>query len=115
MSVQDAKTFVERALKDEEFAEQLAGLETDDARQQFARNAGYDFTPDDVQQLLPSGVTVEQLCRLQASDELPGELMEAVVGGKSDTEEVLFDATLVAGGMAAGAAAMAAVAAAAAA
>jgi predicted ribosomally synthesized peptide with nif11-like leader len=82
MSVQDAKTFVKRVMEDEEFAQQLVGLETDDARQQFAQDAGYDFTPDDVQQLLPSGVTVEQLRGLQESDELPDEIMEAVVGGK---------------------------------
>jgi predicted ribosomally synthesized peptide with nif11-like leader len=87
MSVQDAKAFVERALKDEEFAQQLVELKTDDARQEFAQDAGYEFTPDDVQQLLPSGITVEQLRGLEASDELPDEVMEAIVGGKSSTEE----------------------------
>jgi predicted ribosomally synthesized peptide with nif11-like leader len=84
MSVQDAKEFVKRALEDQEFAQQLVELKTDDARRKFVQDAGYDFTPDDVQELLPSGVTVEQLRGLEASDELPDELMEAVVGGKGD-------------------------------
>jgi predicted ribosomally synthesized peptide with nif11-like leader len=89
MSVQDAKAFIGRVMQDEEFARQLVGLETDEARQQFAQDAGYDFTPDDVQQLLPSGVTVEQLRGLGAGDELPDEVMEAVVGGKSDAETMV--------------------------
>jgi predicted ribosomally synthesized peptide with nif11-like leader len=88
MSVQDARAFVERALKDEGFGQQLVELKTDDARQQFAQDAGYNFTPDDVQQLLPSGITVEQLRGLEVGDELPDELMEAIVGGKSKAEEV---------------------------
>jgi predicted ribosomally synthesized peptide with nif11-like leader len=87
MSVQDARAFVERALKDEEFGQQLVELKTDEARQEFAQDAGYEFTPDDVQQLLPSGVTVEQLRGLGASDELPDEVMEAIVGGKSEAAE----------------------------
>jgi predicted ribosomally synthesized peptide with nif11-like leader len=87
MSVQDARAFVERALKDEEFSQQLVELKADEARQQFAQDAGYEFTPDDLQQLLPSGITVEQLRGLETSDELPDELMEAVVGGKSSGEE----------------------------
>jgi predicted ribosomally synthesized peptide with nif11-like leader len=87
MSVQDAKTFVKRVMEDEEFARQLVELKTDGARQEFAQDAGYDFTPDDVQQLLPSGITVEQLRGLEAGDELPDELMEAIVGGKSSTEK----------------------------
>jgi predicted ribosomally synthesized peptide with nif11-like leader len=94
MSVQDARAFVERVMEDEEFGQQLAGLKTDDVRQQFAQDAGYDFTQDDVQQLLPSGVTVEQLRGLQASDELPDELMEAVVGGKTSTEQQLIELTV---------------------
>jgi predicted ribosomally synthesized peptide with nif11-like leader len=89
MSVQDAKTFVERVLEDEEFARQLVKLETDGSRAQFAREAGYEFTPDDVQQLLPSGITVEQLRGLEVGDELPDEIMEAVVGGKSDGEKMI--------------------------
>jgi predicted ribosomally synthesized peptide with nif11-like leader len=87
MSVQDARAFVKRALTDEEFAQQLVKLKTDEARQGFAQDAGYVFTQDDVQQLLPSGVTVEQLRGLEAGDELPDEIMEAIVGGKSELEE----------------------------
>jgi predicted ribosomally synthesized peptide with nif11-like leader len=94
MSVQDAKTFVKRVMEDEEFARQLVELKTDDTRAQFAREAGYEFTPDDVQQLLPSGITVEQLRGLETSDELPDELMEAVVGGKSEGEKMITNVAI---------------------
>jgi predicted ribosomally synthesized peptide with nif11-like leader len=87
MSVESAKAFVKRAMQEEEFATQLVALESDEARQQFATDAGYEFTVEELQQLLPGGVTVDQLRGLQKSDELPDEVMEAVVGGKGSEEQ----------------------------
>ena len=87
MSVESAKSFINRVMSDKEFAASLAQNTTDEARIKFAKDAGYDFTQADVQAILPAGVTVDQLRGLGQNDELPDEVMEAIVGGKSEWEE----------------------------
>lgn len=91
MSAESAKAFIKRVMTDKEFAAQVVKLEGDEARQKFAQDAGYDFTPDDVQTLLPAGLTVDQLRHLDKGDELPDEVMEAVVGGKTNAEQFGVD------------------------
>jgi predicted ribosomally synthesized peptide with nif11-like leader len=81
MSVENAKAFIKRVYSDQVFFLQLLGQKTDEERKKFAADAGYDFTPDDVQQLLPAGVTIQNLIDFQGTTELPDEMMEAVAGG----------------------------------
>ena len=94
MSVESAKAFLNRVFSDEEFAKKLMALDSDEARKQFAEDAGYDFNLSDMEELLPAGVTIEQIRSLDTEGELPDELMEAIVGGKSDTEEFFVELTI---------------------
>jgi predicted ribosomally synthesized peptide with nif11-like leader len=86
MSVESAKEFVKRVATDQAFGKQLLEQKTDEQRQKFAADAGYVFTEDDLQQLLPAGVTVQGLRDLEGKSELPDEMMEAIIGGKSQKE-----------------------------
>ncbi len=89
MSVESAKAFIKRMATEEDFAREVTALETDEARKQYAIDAGYDFTREDVEQLLPSDVTLDEVLALEwsATDELPEGLLEAVVGGKGNKPE----------------------------
>jgi predicted ribosomally synthesized peptide with nif11-like leader len=90
MSVESAKAFIKRAVEDEDFGKKVLDLKDEAARLGFAKAEGYDFSQEDVEKLLPAGVTIEQLRALQGSDELPDEVMEAVVGGKSGDDWAAF-------------------------
>jgi predicted ribosomally synthesized peptide with nif11-like leader len=109
MSADSARAFVKRAMTDKAFADQLVKNSTDEARKKFAQDAGYSFTEADVQSILPTGVSIDQLRNLASNDELPDEVMEAIVGGKSQTEEDLRDIGIGVGVEAAAAVAAAAI------
>jgi predicted ribosomally synthesized peptide with nif11-like leader len=94
MSVDSAKSFMSRVIRDEDFASQIGGAGGQEERLQAIKDAGYDFTPDDLKGVLPAGVTLDQLQALEGTDELPDALMEAVVGGKSSTEVTLITTTV---------------------
>jgi predicted ribosomally synthesized peptide with nif11-like leader len=83
MSLEAAHSFVERIFKDTPFREKFRQLPTNDARLQAAHEAGYDFTVAEFEQLLPPGITLDQLQTFDAkSQEVPDEILEAVSGGK---------------------------------
>jgi predicted ribosomally synthesized peptide with nif11-like leader len=105
MSVDNAKSFMSRVMRDEDFASQIGGAGGQEERLQAIKDAGYDFTPDDLKEVLPAGVTLDQLQALEGTDELPDALMEAVVGGKiSDGEELMTTTVIVVSAAAAAAA-----------
>jgi predicted ribosomally synthesized peptide with nif11-like leader len=112
MSVDSAKSFMSRVMRDEDFASQIGGAGGQEERLQAIKDAGYDFTPDDLKGVLPAGVTLDQLQALEGMDELPDALMEAVVGGKRSkpgTVEIVTSAVLAGGAVVVGAASAAAV------
>ncbi len=109
MSVDSAKSFMSRVLRDEDFASQIGGAGGQEERLQAIKDAGYDFTPDDLKGVLPAGVTLDQLQALEGADELPDALMEAVVGGKMDTTVIVVSGATAAVAAVIGAAASAAV------
>ncbi len=94
MSVDSAKSFMSRVLRDEDFASQIGGAGGQEERLQAIKDAGYDFTPDDLKGVLPAGVTLDQLQALEGADELPDALMEAVVGGKNSAEVTIITTTV---------------------
>jgi predicted ribosomally synthesized peptide with nif11-like leader len=109
MSVDSAKSFMSRVMRDGDFASQIGEAGGQEARLQAIKDAGYDFTPDDLKGVLPAGVTLDQLQALEGMDELPDALMEAVVGGKMDTTAIVVGSTTAAALAAMGAASAAAV------
>lgn len=48
MSIESAKAFVERMLKDQEFATQINACRTMDEVQNIAKTAGFDFTESEL-------------------------------------------------------------------
>ncbi len=87
MSVEKAKAFVNRITSDQTFAKQLLEHKTDEERQKFAADAGYVFTTDDLQKILPAGVTIQDLKNLHEKSELPDEMLEAIVGGSAKGDQ----------------------------
>jgi predicted ribosomally synthesized peptide with nif11-like leader len=109
MSVDNAKSFMSRVMRDEDFASQIGGAGGQEERLQAIKDAGYDFTPDDLKEILPAGVTLDQLQALEGADELPDALMEAVVGGKMETPIIVVSSATAGGAVVIGAASAAAV------
>ena len=88
MSVQGARSFVARLFKDKAFEEKISKIPTAEGKMKAAKEAGFDFTQQDMEKLLPKGVTLDQLRKLKPNQELPDEVLEAVSGGsKSDWED----------------------------
>ena len=48
MSIENARDFLAKIAKDDEFRKGLAGCNTRAEQQQFARGAGFEFTGDEV-------------------------------------------------------------------
>ncbi len=76
MSVESAKAFMEKFKSDDAFRAQLENAPSDEARKQIVKDAGFEFTAEEIKQVTP--------------DELhPGKLseadLEAVAGGGSAT------------------------------
>ncbi len=74
MSVESAKAFVEKFNADEAFRKSLDDAADDAARQQAAKDAGFDFTKDDLKT-----VTGEKKGELSEAE------LESVAGGTSGT------------------------------
>jgi len=66
MSAESVKLFVEKIKTDEEFAKKLKGFEDASARKAFVKEAGFDFTDEEVKQI---------------QGELSDEDLDAVAGG----------------------------------
>lgn len=71
MSVEQAKSFIEKLNSDEAFRNQVAAASDNEARLSIAREAGYDFLLEDLQQSIPA----------QADGELSDDQLESVAGG----------------------------------
>ncbi len=67
MSVESAKSFVERIKTDSAFKQQLANAPDNEARRKIVSEAGYNFTKEDILQL-PNELTDEELNRVSGGD-----------------------------------------------
>jgi len=66
MSIESAKSFIERMKADEDFAKQVRKCKDPETRMRFVKTAGFDFSEDEVKEV---------------SCALSDEEMEIVVGG----------------------------------
>ena len=66
MSIENARDFLAKIAKDDEFRKGLAGRNTRAEQQQFARGAGFEFTGDEV----------------KAAGELQDADLDTISGGK---------------------------------
>lgn len=75
MSVESAKKFLEKFNSDEAFKKEIEGLGGDDARKEFVKKAGFEFTKEDLKAVAKSS----------GKQELGEEDLESVAGGSSAT------------------------------
>ena len=68
MSIGSAKAFVEKVKSDGEFAKKIKGCKDAEERMAFAKQAGFDFTTDEIKEV---------------SSTLSDSELDAVAGGKS--------------------------------
>jgi predicted ribosomally synthesized peptide with nif11-like leader len=94
VSVQAARTFVEKMFKDKAFYEKIHQIPTEQGKMKAAKEAGFDFTKQDMEKLLPKGVSLDQLRHLKPGQEVPDEVLEAVAGGKNQAEEIAIDISI---------------------
>ena len=71
MSVEQAKSFIEKLNSDEAFLNQVAAAGDNESLLGVAREAGYDFSLEELQQSMPT----------QTEEELSDDELEAVAGG----------------------------------
>lgn len=71
MSVEQAKAFIEKLDNDKAFRSRVAKAESDEARLELAKAAGFDFTAEDL------AAAIDEF----SSEELSEEDLEAVAGG----------------------------------
>lgn len=50
MSIESAKAFIEKFKTDEEFAKKVTECESAEARMAFAKEAGFDFTAEEIKE-----------------------------------------------------------------
>lgn len=99
MSIQDTKAFFNAIITDDNFRSQLQGPKTDEERAVAIRAAGYNFTPEESQELL------NQITEAAAiSNGLSDAELEAVSGGALGA--ITGPGALVSGGIGAGAGAL---------
>lgn len=60
MSIESAKAFIERIKTDEDFRGKVSNCKAQEARNAFVKQAGYDFTRDDMD-LLKAELSEEEL------------------------------------------------------
>ncbi|MDD2372177.1 MAG: Nif11-like leader peptide family natural product precursor [Syntrophomonadaceae bacterium] len=66
MSIESAKAFVEKIKSDEEFAKKVQGCKDKEERIAFAKQAGFDFTAEEIKEV---------------SSKLSDDELDAVAGG----------------------------------
>ncbi len=71
MSVEQAKAFIEKLNSDETFRSQIAGAGSDEARLQTAKEAGFEFSTEELTSV------IDQF----TGEELSEEELDAVAGG----------------------------------
>ncbi len=68
MSIESAKAFIEKVKTDEDFKSKLAQLQDGQARLDFAKEAGFDFSADEI-------------AKAKAEQGLSDEELDSVAGG----------------------------------
>ena len=68
MSIESAKAFLEKVKSDEDFKKSLSGLKDGQARLEFAKKSGFNFTPAD-------------LAKVKEEEGLTDEELDGVAGG----------------------------------
>jgi predicted ribosomally synthesized peptide with nif11-like leader len=76
MSIESAKAFWSKVTEDNSFRQKLEALTDDKQRVELARSAGFDFTMDELKQVVSEKVTGGR-----AGGELTDEALESVWGG----------------------------------
>ena len=71
MSVEQAKAFIEKLDSDAAFRNRVVTADDNEARLNIAREAGYDFSMEELQQSVPA----------QVEEELSEDELEALAGG----------------------------------
>ena len=71
MSLESAKAFLKKVGEDEEFKKLLEKAENDDERQKIVREAGFDFTKEELKEVI------------SGSGELSDKDLEKVAGGSA--------------------------------
>ncbi len=61
MSIESAKDFLEKIKNDEDFSEQFEVLPDHEAREKLAKESGFDFTKEELDQLRDEMLTEEEL------------------------------------------------------
>lgn len=62
MSIESAKAFIEKVKNDESFKNKLGELKDGQARLEFAKKAGFDFSANDIEKVkAEQGLTDEEL------------------------------------------------------
>lgn len=74
MSIESAKMFVEKMVTDRDFAEEVTACKDSEARLAFVKEAGFDFTPEEIASVMEGG----------DDGELNDAELEAVSGGGYD-------------------------------
>lgn len=86
MAVSDAQAFVNKFFSDESLREKVMAAGSPDDKYAVIQEAGFSFSKEDAMELLPEGVSLEDLQGLdENSEELPDEILEAVAGGKGES------------------------------
>ncbi|HOE55985.1 MAG TPA: Nif11-like leader peptide family natural product precursor [Bacillota bacterium] len=68
MSIESAKAFIQKVKSDEEFKTKLGAIKDGQARMNFAKAAGFDFTADEI-------------AKVKAEQGLTDEELDSVAGG----------------------------------
>ena len=71
MSIENAKSFIEKLNSDETFLKQIAGAGSDEARLEVAQEAGFEFSTEELTSV------IDQF----TSEELSEEELDVVAGG----------------------------------
>lgn len=83
MSIEAAKSFIERMKTDEEFAKKVTACKDAEARMAVVREAGFDFTAAEIKETGPA-LTDDELSRVIGGLEMPP------VGCLKVTPEITF-------------------------
>ncbi len=66
MSIESAKAFLERVKNDEDFRKELEGKTSGEERMKFAKAQGFDFTKEEISEVIGEGLSEEELDAVSA-------------------------------------------------
>ena len=67
MSIKSAKAFVERIKNDEDFRKSVGEIDTVEERIEFVKRAGFDFTKEELDSVVPSKLSDDDLKQIAAA------------------------------------------------